>query len=84
MGIQHSVYTVEAGGGPWNILYENTDESKYSFDLNASAIGIKLVLYMSSRGDVNRDWVKIYVYSEVVNIYFNINYSTSEGEERTR
>jgi len=77
MGIQHSVYTVEAGGGPRNILYENTDESKYSFDLNASAIGIKLVLYMSSRGDVNRDWVKIYVYSEVVN-------TTSEGEERTR
>uniref|UniRef100_A0A7C4FEE3 SbsA Ig-like domain-containing protein n=1 Tax=Ignisphaera aggregans TaxID=334771 RepID=A0A7C4FEE3_9CREN len=77
MGAQHSAYTVEAGGGLWNILYENADESKYTFDLNASAIGVKLVLYMSSRGDVNRDWVKICVYSEVVN-------TTSEGEERAR
>jgi len=74
---QHSAYTIKTEYNLWTIVYEGVNESKYIFDLNANASGIKLVLYMSSRGDVNSDWVKIYVYSESVSI-------TSEGEEHTR
>ncbi len=74
---QHSAYTIKTEYNLWTIVYEGVNESKYIFDLNANAFGIKLVLYMSSKGDVNSDWVKIYVYSESVSI-------TSGGEEHRR
>jgi hypothetical protein len=77
MEVQCNAYSIKAGSSLWSTVYENANESAYTFYLNANAIGVKLVLYMSSRGDVNKDWVKVYVYSEIVN-------STPEGEEHTR
>jgi hypothetical protein len=75
---RYTFYTIKSSkDNLWNILYENINESDYTFNLNTNTIGIKLVLYMSSKGDVNKDWVKIYVYSEIVNM-------TSQGEEYTR
>jgi hypothetical protein len=74
---QHNIHTIKSVSSSWSTIYENVNESKYTFDLNASALGIKLVLYMRSKGDINKDWVKIYVYSETVSI-------SPEGVEHTR
>ncbi|MEM1982171.1 MAG: Ig-like domain-containing protein [Sulfolobales archaeon] len=63
------VYANSLGG--WSIDSEGANESKYTYSVKEFGSAIKLVLYMNSSGDINKDWIKLIVYGSIITIEGN-------------